>query len=70
MRASQLRALTDTLTVTDTVSVVYRHASYSYSFALLPDAYQGEAKSEKTYLPCAPGVLIHDGAGFGKRVCV
>jgi hypothetical protein len=48
----------------------YGVASYSYAFALLPDAYQGEVKSEKTYLPCVPNVFDPDGAELGKRDCV
>lgn len=41
----------------------------SQSIPIPSDAYQGEAKSEKTYLPGA-GVFVRDDAELGKRTCL
>lgn len=62
-----MRALTDTLTVTDTVSVGYRYASLSVAFALLPDASQGDLCLPDSFLPGALGGLVPDSIGFGLR---
>ena len=44
--------------------------SVSVSVFVSSDAYQGEAKSEKRYIPCAQRAFVLDSAGFGKRACV
>jgi len=71
MRASPIGTLTDTLTVslteTDTVSVVYRHASLSVAFALLPDASQGDLCIPDSFLPGALGFPFQNRAAFQKR---
>jgi hypothetical protein len=44
-----------------------RVAQRSQSIPIPSDAYQGEAKSEKTCLPGVPGVFVLYGAELGKR---